>query len=110
MSPQLITSGVIARKLGEPLHRVVRVLATRDIIPAAYAGQTRLYHDEVIEIVQSELDAITARRPPRCSVGQCRRPARNYVSGDHTSAFCDMHSVGQLEAVEEGNKLNRKED
>lgn len=59
----LITSGVIARELGEPLHRVVRILNTRDHIrPLARAGTLRLYERDVIAEVRHELHAIDARR------------------------------------------------
>ena len=64
--PQLITSGVIARNLDEPWHRVRRVLETRpDIQPAAYAGLTRLYTSHAIARVRHELNAIDARRSSR---------------------------------------------
>ena len=62
-APKLITSGVIASSLGEPLHRVVHVLRTRrHIRPAARAGTLRLYSEEAIAEVRHELHAIDARR------------------------------------------------
>ena len=61
--PQLITPGVIAAELGEPLHRVLHVLATRHhILPAARAGTLRLYDRTAIAMIRSELDAINSRR------------------------------------------------
>jgi hypothetical protein len=64
--PQLITPGVIAARLGEPLHRVVYVLATRPHIrPAARAGRLRLYQNQDIARVRYELNLIDARRCPR---------------------------------------------
>lgn len=61
--PRLITSRVIAESLNQPLHRVRRVLASRDHIrPAAYAGHMRLYHRDAIAKVRHELTAIDARR------------------------------------------------
>jgi len=66
--PRLITSGVIAAELGQPRHRVKRILTSRgDIRPAAVAGRTRLYHAATIARVRHELNAIDARR--------CRREA-----------------------------------
>jgi hypothetical protein len=60
---ELITPGVIARRLGEPLHRVNRVLATRrHIRPLARAGTLRLYADRAIGEVSRELKAIDARK------------------------------------------------
>lgn len=62
-TPQLITPGRIAAELGEPLHRVTHVLATRDHIqPTARAGVLRLYRREVIAMVRHELNAIDAGR------------------------------------------------
>ena len=63
--PVLITAGVIASELGQPIHRVVRVLATRPWIkPAALAGRVRLFDRRAIEQVRAELAAIDRRRVP----------------------------------------------
>jgi hypothetical protein len=60
---QLVTAGDIARRLGQPLHRVLRVLATRPHIrPAARAGVLRVYSTSDVARVKDELDAIDARR------------------------------------------------
>jgi hypothetical protein len=71
--PKLITPGVIAAELGEPLHRVLHVLATRQHIrPAARAGTLRLYDKRAVAMVRHELNAIAARRCRRevVSVGR----------------------------------------
>lgn len=61
--PRLRTPGVIAADLGEPLHRVLHVLRTRDHIrPAARAGRLRLYDREAMAMVRHELGSIDARR------------------------------------------------
>jgi hypothetical protein len=61
--PSLITPGVIAGQLGEPLHRVLNVLATRQHIrPSARAGTLRLYDRKAVAMVRHELNAIDARR------------------------------------------------
>jgi hypothetical protein len=61
--PKLITPGVIAVELGVPLHRVLRVLATRPHIqPSARAGTLRLYDRNAVALVSDELHAIDARR------------------------------------------------
>lgn len=63
LPPQLITAGVIAAELHEPLHRVLHVLATRQHIrPAARAGTLRLYDRRTVAMVRHELNAIDARR------------------------------------------------
>ena len=60
--PRLITPGVIAAELGEPLHRVLHVLRTRrHIRPTARAGTLRLFERPVIAMVRHELNAINAR-------------------------------------------------
>lgn len=64
--PTLITPGVIAQELREPLHRVLRVLATRQhITPRARAGTLRLYDREAVAMVRHELAAIDAKRQSR---------------------------------------------
>lgn len=61
--PKLITAGVIAEVLGEPLHRILRVLSTRPHIrPSARAGTLRLYDRRAVAMVRHELNAIDARR------------------------------------------------
>lgn len=61
--PRLVTIGVIASELGEPMHRVRRVLESRvHIRPKALAGMTRLYGSDAIAMVRHELNAVDARR------------------------------------------------
>ena len=61
--PKLITAGVIARQLDEPLHRVLNVLRTRPYIrPLARGGTLRLYDRRAVAMVRHELNAIDARR------------------------------------------------
>lgn len=69
-TPKLITAGVIATELDEPLHRVLHVLATRQHIrPSARAGTLRLYDRRAVAMVRYELNAIDARR--------CRKVVRD---------------------------------
>ncbi|MCE9548350.1 MAG: hypothetical protein K8T25_22990 [Planctomycetia bacterium] len=73
IEPQLITPGVIATECNAPLHRVLRILATRQHIrPAARAGTIRLYRREAIAQVRHELSAIDARRPARRASDEIR--------------------------------------
>lgn len=61
--PTLVTPGVIAREIHEPLHRVLHVLRTRQYIrPLARAGTLRLYDRRAVAMVRHELNAINARR------------------------------------------------
>ncbi len=65
-TPRLITAGVIAIELDEPLHRVLNVLATRHHIqPSARAGNLRLFDKQTVAMVRHELNAIDARRSQR---------------------------------------------
>lgn len=62
-TPKLITVGVIATELRVPLHRVLRILATRaHIRPAARAGTLRLYDRNAVAMVRHEINAMDARR------------------------------------------------
>ena len=68
-TPTLRTPGVIARELGEPLHRVLYTLRTRlHIRPSARAGRLRLYDRQAVAMVRHELNAIDARRDSRKGV------------------------------------------
>lgn len=72
-TPRLITPGVIAAEVSEPLHRVLHILATRQHIqPAARAGTLRLYERQAIAQVRHELSAIDARRQSRKGVDNGR--------------------------------------
>jgi hypothetical protein len=71
LATQLITPGVIATELHQPLHRVLHVLATRQHIrPSARAGTLRLYTRRAVAMVRHEINAIDARRCRR-EVGSC---------------------------------------
>lgn len=60
---KLLTTGVIAKKLGQPVHRVSYILATRHHIkPAALAGNARLYNLKALAMLRHELNSIDARQ------------------------------------------------
>lgn len=61
-APNLLTPGVIARRLAVPLHRVLYVLRTRRVQPVARAGILRLYTLAHLRLVDSELRAIHTAR------------------------------------------------
>jgi hypothetical protein len=62
LEPQLITPGTLARQTGQPIHRVLYILATRPSIrPAARAGRIRLYDSEAIARVREEIARIDSR-------------------------------------------------
>jgi len=71
--PKMLTAGRIAEAVNAPLHRVLRILATRQHIrPAARAGTLRLYEREAIAMVRHELSAMDARRHDRKGVDRDR--------------------------------------
>ncbi len=60
--PTAPTVGEIARRLNVPLHRVEYVIRSRGILPAAKAGNARLFTDEDVSVIRSELDRIDSSR------------------------------------------------
>lgn len=64
----VVTPGQIARKLGEPQHRIDYCLnSRRHIRPLRRAGIVRLYSPEAVEQVQRELERIDEKRGTRGS-------------------------------------------
>lgn len=61
-TPQIVTAGLIAGRLGVAFHRVQHILRSRPHIrPLARAGHTRLYAHEAIEAVRREIEKIDSR-------------------------------------------------
>lgn len=61
--PALITPGVIAERLGAPIHRVSHILRTRrHLKPFARAGNLRLYDEGTVAAVRQELHDIDQRK------------------------------------------------
>ncbi len=62
-APKLRTPGVLAEDRGQPLHRVLYVLRSRQHIrPAAMACRLRLYDRDGLEAIRVELARMDARR------------------------------------------------
>jgi hypothetical protein len=59
---QLLTVGVIAERLGQPIHRIEYILRTRSIRPAGVAGNSRVYSEGDIERIAEELRQIDAQK------------------------------------------------
>lgn len=62
MAPAAPTVGEIARRLGEPLHRIEYVIRSRQIQPAARAGNARIFTDADVDHIRSELRRIDEER------------------------------------------------
>lgn len=56
------TVGEIARRLGEPIHKVEYIIRSRDIQPTGWAGNARLFTELDIERIGNELRRIAADR------------------------------------------------
>jgi hypothetical protein len=57
-----LTSGVIAQRLDEPLHRVLYVIRSRDIQPTVRAGNARVFSEADAAFIASELRRIDEER------------------------------------------------
>jgi len=61
--PKLRTPGVIAKELGEPLHRINYILRTRRFIaPSALAGRVRLYDLRAVAQIRHAVNSMDARK------------------------------------------------
>lgn len=60
-TPELLTSGDIAKRLGRSVYQVRHVLASRlDIAPCQHAALVRLYRADVVDRVRAELIGVDA--------------------------------------------------
>ena len=62
MVPPLLTVGVIADRLGVPVHRVVYVVESRHISPAGRAGNANVFSEADAAHIESELRRIERDR------------------------------------------------
>lgn len=60
----MLTIGVMARRLNRPPHAIDYVLRTRQIRPAAIAGNSRVFTEEDLDRVAAELRHIEAQKGP----------------------------------------------
>jgi hypothetical protein len=56
------TVGEIARRLGEPVHRIEYLIRTRKVEPQGWAGNARVFSDQAVEQIASELQRIDSAR------------------------------------------------
>lgn len=57
----LPTVGVIARQLGQPVHKITYVIKTRGIRPIGRAGVARVYDEAAVRMIAEEIRRIDAR-------------------------------------------------
>jgi hypothetical protein len=60
--PLMPTVGEIARRLGEPIHRIEYILRTRAIQPTGWAGNARVFSEADVEFIASEVRRISGER------------------------------------------------
>jgi hypothetical protein len=58
----LLTVGEIARRLDQPIHRVEYVLRSRNVAPAGWAGNSRVFVESDVAFVAAELRRIDDER------------------------------------------------
>jgi hypothetical protein len=58
----LLTVGVIARRLGQPVHRIEYIILSRKIQPAGWAGHARVFADSDLSRIDGELRRIAEDR------------------------------------------------
>ena len=56
--PLVPTVGAIARRLGEPVHRIEYVIESREIQPCGWAGNARIFSEADVSRIASELARI----------------------------------------------------
>jgi DNA-binding transcriptional MerR regulator len=61
-NPVMLTSGEIARRLGQPIHRIEYVLRTRKIPAKATAGNCRVYDESDVERIREILNDIASKK------------------------------------------------
>lgn len=69
IAPSMPTTGEIARRLGQPLHRVEYLIRTRCIQPAAWAGNSRVFCEEAVQLIARELQRQNSHARPTVARG-----------------------------------------
>ena len=52
--PRLVTVGEIVRRTGLPHHKVEYLLDSRNVAPIGWAGNARVYSDDVVTLIAAE--------------------------------------------------------
>ena len=67
-APNVPTVGEIARRLGQPVHRIEYVIRARRIGPCGWAGNARVFPEDAVDAIALELKRIDATKC--CALGQ----------------------------------------
>jgi hypothetical protein len=69
-APSVPTIGEIARRLGHPIHRIEYVIRARRIRPCGWAGNARVFPEDAVEVIASELQRISSMKGRDQASGQ----------------------------------------
>lgn len=67
-SEPFLTVGAIARRLGQPVHRIEYVIRSRGVRPAGWAGHARVFRESDLAFIATELRSIAAARGEESTV------------------------------------------
>jgi hypothetical protein len=67
-APTMPTIGEIARRLGAPIHRIEYVIRARHVSPCGWAGNARVFPEEAVRAIASELNRIDSTKSQTPSV------------------------------------------
>ena len=87
MHASLPTVGEIARRLGEPVHRVTYVIQSRQIEPVSVAGNSRVFSESQVAFIAAELKEIDEERGHQCELCNQRR-AEHFVDTEWGERHC----------------------
>ncbi len=73
----LLTVGEIARRLGQPVHRIEYIILSRKIQPAGWAGHARVFADSDLGRIAGELRRIAEDRGDSLTL-----PAEQSIDGE----------------------------
>ena len=57
-----LTVGEIAARLGQPVHRIEYIIASRGLRPTAWAGHARVFSESDLQFIESVLRKMDADR------------------------------------------------
>ena len=70
-APIMLTISEIARRLGQPIHRIEHVVRSRRMRPCAWAGNARVFSEEMLGAIAAELQTIAATKARGHSQDHC---------------------------------------
>ncbi len=60
--PSIPTIGEIARRLGEPTHRIEYIIRARGILPCGRAGNARVFDEAAVKAIGAALQQVDASK------------------------------------------------